>query len=343
MALRPLLFLFLLLCACTRPGERAVHPAFYHWQTRLELSAGERALADSLGVEKLYVKFFDVDWDAAYGEPAPLAQVQLVPGTYAGLELVPAIFITNRVLERLPPQDIEALAGRITGRIFELAAADSSLHIREVQLDCDWTAATREAYFGLLRSLGAEMSTAGISLSATIRLHQLRYPERTGVPPVERGMLMFYNMGDLDDWAEPNSILNLEKAEPYLEGRSAYPLPLNLALPLFHWGVLYREGRMIRLINNLDAGKLSDSTRFRVITPGRYQVQQGTFLDGYYLYEGDLIRLEAATPALLEKAARRLRAFPWPDDMEVAFYHLDSTAVGQFDIETLKRAVEAFR
>lgn len=343
MSFKPYLILSLFIAACTRPGEREVRPAFYHWQTRLELSAGERALVDSLGVGRLYVKFFDVDWDAAFGEPAPLAEVQLAPGTYAGLEIVPAVFITNRTLERLPASGLEALAGNMSDKLFSLAEADSSLHIKEVQLDCDWTAGTREAYFQLLRLLEERLAPRGISLSATIRLHQLRYPERTGVPPVERGMLMFYNMGSLDDWEEPNSILNLVKAEPYLEGLGAYPLRLDLALPLFRWGVLYREGRMIRLLNNLDAGQLSDSSRFRLLGKGRYQVLQGAFLDGHYLYEGDLIRLEAIAPQLLQQAARRLRSLPWGDEMNLAFYHLDSTAAAGFRAQDLKEAIGQFK
>ncbi|MCB9302296.1 MAG: hypothetical protein H6566_16770 [Lewinellaceae bacterium] len=333
----------LFLLSCSRPREREVYPAFYHWQTRLELSPGERTLADSLGARRLYVKFFDVDWDGAFGEPAPLAEVQLAPATYTGLEVVPAVFITNRSLEQLPMEGVARLAANIIDHIFVLAEADSSLQLREIQLDCDWTAGTREVYFQLLRLMGEKLEARGVSLSATIRLHQLRYPERTGVPPVKRGMLMFYNMGSLEDWAEPNSILNLKKAEPYLQGFADYPLPLDLALPLFHWGVLYREGRMIRLINNLEEGQLADRARFQLLGPGRYQVVQGTFLDGYYLYEGDLIRLESVDAGLLQQAARRLQRLPWGPEMTLAFYHLDSTAVRAFKIADLAQLEEAFR
>lgn len=333
----------LFLLSCTRPREREVHPAFYHWQTRLELSSGERAIAGSLGAGRLYVKFFDIDWDEAFGEPAPLAEVQLVPAAYTGLEVVPAVFITNRTLEQLPMESAARLAANIIDNIFSLAEADSSLHLREIQLDCDWTAGTREVYFQLLRLMGEKLEAQGISLSATIRLHQLRYPERTGVPPVKRGMLMFYNMGSLEDWAEPNSILNLEKAEPYLQGFADYPLPLDLALPLFHWGVLYREGRMIRLINNLEERELDDRARFQLLGPGRYQLLQGTFLEGHYLYEGDLIRLESVGPGLLQQAARRLQRLPWGPEMTLAFYHLDSTAVRAFKIADLDKLVAAFR
>lgn len=332
----PLTLLLLTLFSCRQPAERVVRPAFYHWQTRLELSGQEQELAEQLGVRRLYVKFFDVDWDPDLNGPVPLAPVELVPETYAGLDLAPAVFITNRTLERLTPGQVPELAGKVFNKIFSLAAQDSSLRIREVQLDCDWTGSTRDKYFELLSSLRERLSKRGIILSATIRLHQARYPARTGVPPVDRGILMFYNMGQLQRWEEPNSILNLEAAEPYLEGYKRYPLPLGLALPLFRWGVLFRDGEMIKLINNLPEQRLANNPKYEPIAPGRYNVLEGTFLEGHYLYPGDRIRLEGVTPEQLMAAAGRLRELPWPDTLELVFYHLDSVVAGQYGVEDLE-------
>ncbi len=75
-------------------------------------------------------------------------------------------------------------------------------------------------------------------LSATIRLHQVKYFETTGVPPVKSGMLMFYNTGDLENPSEENSILNIETAELYLSGLEDYPMQLDIVLPLFSWAVV---------------------------------------------------------------------------------------------------------
>jgi hypothetical protein len=337
-----LLCLCLALASCAKPEQRQAQPSFYHWQTRLELGAGPRALTDSLGCQRLYAKFFDVDWDEEYGNAVPLAEIQLVPGSYAGLELVPTVFITNRTLERLPAAERALVAQRIRDKLFDLARQDPALRLGEVQLDCDWTQGTREAYFELLRQVRALLEAEGIRLSATIRLHQVRHFEQTGVPPVERGILMFYNIGDLEDWEEPNSILNLDKAEPYLQGFERYPLPLGLALPLFRWGVLFRDGRMIRLLNNLDAARLEGDARFRPLEPGRYEIAQGTFLDGHYLYAGDRLRLEKVDLPLLQKAASRLSRLPWPTDLELVFYHLDSLAAADFPAEALREIVRGF-
>jgi hypothetical protein len=137
-----------------------------------------------------------------------------------------------------------------------------------VQLDCDWTISTRVVYFHFLAALRARLPQ-GVALSATLRLHQYRYPDRTGIPPVDRVMLMFYNMGQLDDPDEPNSILNLAAAQPYLDGAPPYPVPLDVALPVFRWGVLYRDGRMTKLIHDLTADELAaDTARFVYVAPG---------------------------------------------------------------------------
>lgn len=333
----PLSFFLLLtlLFSCQKPKGHVFIPAFYHWQTRLELSLQEQELIAQLGVQRLYVKFFDVDWDPELRAPVPMAQVELAPETYTGLELAPTIFITNRTLERTGPEEAPGLADKIYDKIFSLAAQDSALLIREVQVDCDWTGSTREVYFELLRQLRQKLKSKGIILSATIRLHQARFPARTGVPPVDRGILMFYNMGQLQQWEEPNSILNLEAAEPYLEGYEAYPLPLGLALPLFRWAVLFRDEEMIKLINNLPEERLANDPKYKALNNGRYEVLEGTFLEGHYLYPGDRIRMEGVEPGLLFAAAERLRVLPWPDTTELVFYHLDSTVISRFSTEVL--------
>ncbi|MBK8703650.1 MAG: hypothetical protein IPN33_08475 [Saprospiraceae bacterium] len=138
----------------------------------------------------------------------------------------------------------------------------SHWRILEIQIDCDWTEKTRDSYFYLLKKMREQLEPGNCALSATIRLHQVRYFKKTGAPPVDRGMLMFYNMGDVESWEEPNSILNIKKGEPYLDGAARYPLPLDVALPAFGWGVLFREGRMIRLIYPIDEKVLADTSRF---------------------------------------------------------------------------------
>ncbi|MEY3367464.1 MAG: hypothetical protein RI973_619 [Bacteroidota bacterium] len=351
------LLLLLSVLRCTSPQPpAAIAPAFYHWQTRLQLSTGERSYLDSLGAKRLYVKFFDVDLDPVSRQAVPLAVAEIDTHRLAGLEIVPTVFITNRTFLELPALETRQLAGKIFKKINALMPVGQAAlphpgaaRFREVQFDCDWSPQSRDAFFSFLEDFrDCSRQTGPVPLiSATIRLHQLSFPEQTGIPPADRGMLMFYNMGDLETWETDNSILNLSRGSDYLQKSKAYPLPLDFALPLFHWGVLFRDGRLFRLVNGLDAGELSDSTRFVPIAPRRYEVARSTYLQGHYLVPGDLIRLEAVEPAALREAgallARERRRLDGRDTSQVAFFSLDSLSISAFPPTLLKQLVSGFQ
>jgi len=359
--------------------ETTVTPAFYHWQTNLALSQTEQAYLDSLHVQKLYAKFFDVTWDARREMPIPVAEVKeleewkmggwengrnggmedgrngtLQPFTPSPLQLIPCIFITNESFQKLPNTRVAWLSERVSEKLRALWQQMPEQKMTEVQFDCDWTASTRERFFRFLEYF--KKMNPGVKLSATIRLHQVRDHEQTGVPPVDRGMLMFYNTGDLENWYENNSILNLDIAENYLPisdfrfptsdfrfpTSEFYPLPLDVALPIFAWGVLFRDGRMIRLINNLRTEALSDTARFRKIAENRFEVVKSTYLDGYYLYENDRIRLEAIDKKLLFQATDLLTNRLNNRNLTVAFYHLDTATIKYFPYEVLEDVCEKF-
>lgn len=339
----PGLLVVMVLFACQR--ERTVQPAFYYWKTHLSLSQMEQAYLDSLNVKKLYAKFFDVEWDAAREMPVPLAEITI--GEVGQFTVVPCIFITNRTFQNLPDEKIAWLAERVDEKLRELWQQLPNQRMSEVQFDCDWTASTRERFFQFLENFKAK--NAGIQLSATIRLHQLRDYQDTGVPPVDKGMLMFYNTGDLENWQEENSILNLKIAQQYLAsvaGRQSsivnYELSVDIALPIFAWGVLFRDGRMIRLINNLRSEQLTDTTRFQKLAGNRFEVIKSTYLDGYYLYKGDQIRTEAIDPMLLVQATDLLQNKLKNNNLTVAFYHLDTTTIKHFPYEVLESVCKKF-
>ena len=307
--------------------------SFYHWQTEFSLDSLEQVWLDELATDRLYVKFFDLDWDPAENNVVPLASVQLDTVGLAARQIIPAIFITNRSMLQLPSAEIPQLAQRIVDKIDrQFDGLDQPL--RELQLDCDWTGRSREKYFDLLNQLRKQYEGKGVALSVTIRLHQLRYPERTGIPPVDKGVLMFYNMGDLQDWSEPNSILNLEKAAAYLPDGLSYPLHLDLALPLFRWAVLFREGQMIKLINEPSAVLLADEQKFQEIAPGRFSVLKNTYLDGYHLYEKDQLRLEAVSPAELQAAIQLIRQQYPAAARNLIFYHLDHEVLDRYELSS---------
>lgn len=323
---------------CSDSKSKNVSPSFYHWQTHFQLNKTASAYLDLLNAKKLYVKFFDIDWDVNRQQPAPLAILQATPKTASSVTIIPTIFITNRTFSNLEEKNIPNLVQKTKDKIFQLyEELQQSQALYEIQLDCDWSLNTKAKYFKFIEQLEEQLMGQNIQISATIRLHQIKYFEKTGVPPVQKGMLMFYNMGDVSDITMNNSILDWDIAEKYLVNFDRYPLPLDLALPLFSWGVLIRNDKMIKLINDLQSEDLADTTRFVKTEKNRYKVQKSTYLDGYYLYKDDQIRLESVSYPLLEESVDRLRPFLINPDLTVAFYHLDTTIIKRYPYERLEK------
>lgn len=314
--------------------------AFYYWRTHLALSAAEWQYLRATGAKQLYVKFFDVDWPPEQNQPLPQASLRVDSATaqrLRNLAVVPCVFLTVRTLENLTTAaELADLASQVVMKIQNLQRAFGPHRWSEWQFDCDWTPSTRERYFAFLRQVQAQAGP-NIRLSATIRLHQYADPAQTGVPPVARGMLMLYNFGSVEDWHEEQAIFRANNGLPYLQRRTAYPLPLDLAIPAFKWAVLFRGGTMIRLINDLAATTLVADNRFSALAPNRFRVNRSTYFEGYYLYAGDLLRTEACDRLQLDTAARWCREWFPPNSRHIAIFHLTPSLTHELPPHDLAR------
>lgn len=281
--------------------------AFYHWETYLDPPAEP---IRSWKAERLYVKVFDVSWTEGRAEPS----AELVTGGAVAVELVPVVFITNEVFEHDPRN----LAENILTLLSNLFPHPYT----EVQIDCDWTAGTRETYFAFLREL-SQLTEA--TLSCTVRLHQYRDRTRQGIPPVDRAVLMAYNTGDLSQWETENSIVDRQTINGYVRNQPPYPVPLDLAVATYDWAAVYRRGKLVYLINEPALPPLEDSTYFARLTPLRYRVDSATYYENIYLYKDDLLRREVADTALAMRVINDL----WPqvataESRYVIFYRIGS-------------------
>lgn len=259
-----------------------------------------------------------------------------------GLEIVPTVFITNRTLVHLPKEKLPDLAKKIAQKLLGQLEGLPNVVLKEIQFDCDWSKRTQQKYFTLLKLLRKELQSIDIRLSATIRLHQIKYAAETGIPPVERGMLMYYNMGKVQEIATGNSILDNQIGQQYLANLKQYPLPLDLALPLFKWGVLFRDNKMMKLLNQLEEAAIADPERFRKVDENHWQVIKSTYLDGVYLYENDEIRIEKVAFNELNAAADLLQKQLKNADRSIVFYHLDSMVLKDFKVKALHQILSKF-
>ncbi len=328
-------------------SERAVERSFYYWKSVFTLTRFEEQRLDSLEVKTLYIKFFDVDWDEESRSPVPVAKLQVTNNKLPEkIQVIPVVFISNECIRKTDPSQITMLANRIHTLIQDIISGNRFKSIKEIQIDCDWTQATKEKYFRLLNDLKQKVTDlpngqAGYKLSCTIRLHQIKFLVKTGVPPVDRGLLMCYNMGNLKNPATKNSILETRELKKYSSNLSNYPLPLDLALPLFDWKVLYRNNSYAGLIQNLPGNCFTDA--FTKRSGNRYEILKDTLLNGYELRKGDLIRDEQSDLKEILAAANEAGSRLKNTQLRVSLYHLDSVILNKYTTNELESIYNSLR
>ena len=296
MSKSPLLLLLILLClACdSTPGGEGI----YYWKTTWELGQAEQQDIKTSGLNRVYVRLFDLDKG-----PEDRGRIMLPEKANFSdsLTFVPVVFILNRVWQTQPDAAnfTKALLDRVDYYFRNYPALAKS---KELQIDCDWTALTRDAYFEMLHALKA--ARPELEISVTIRLHQYRERTKNGVPPADRGLLMCYNMGPVRQARTSDAIFDEDLLKGYLKAPE-YPLPLDVALPLFQWGAAFRGGEFIGLTDHPSS---FDSYGFEPLPKSSASaiVTKDTVLNGHFLRPGDVIRGDGITAGHQLRRAREL-------------------------------------
>lgn len=302
------------------------------------LSPGERTALETYGVHTLYVRFFDVDTKEENGQPEPLGVIDSLERLPEPLAVIPVVFITNRTFLRLKHDtDAVTLAKNILKKINGLRAS-----YPELQIDCDWSDKTKTRYFLFLKTLKEQLPES-TKLTATIRLHQVKYPVRTGVPPVDGGMLMFYNMGKLQDAEAPNSIFDAATASAYTPYIRSYSLHLDVALPVFRWYVHYRNGSIKGLITKKQLPDITDTSYFYKSAETRYTVRKAEVLQGVSYEVGDVLKYEALDDEVLLEAAELLQNNLPATHRRIVLYDLDAINLSYYESKTLQNVYSTFR
>jgi hypothetical protein len=311
------IFVFFLLLSCGRKKD-APAISFYHWKSTLSLSAPEKKCLQNNSCKKLYVKYFDVVNENGV---LPVAKADLKNIPDCGI--VPVVYLSNAVFAG-EKTDAADLAGKVLKLISEMNT-HFKLSPPEIQFDCDWTQKTKEKYFEFLR---AAKKVFNKKISATIRLHQVKYRERTGIPPADEAVLMYYNMGKISA-AENNSIYDKEIAAGYERSLKDYPLQLSLALPIFSWGIQVRDERVICLLDKMGKENFLNDNNFVPAQDNIFTVKNGCFKSGYYFEKNDRIKIESVTEESLNEIGSKLSGRFIP--AEIIFYDLDSINLKRYD------------
>ncbi len=336
-----ILLLFLFSCnAASKHEVRNVERSFYYWKSVFKLSTTEKQVLNALQIKTLYLKFFDVEWDENSKAAIPIAQMRVADSVYlqkSKLNIVPTIFITNECMYKIDTGQTRLLAEKILILTKKIIANNGLQNIQEIQIDCDWTATAKEKYFAILSRL-KELEKE-INFSVTIRLHQIKFLSKTGVPPVKRGMLMCYNMGNLTNVETKNSILEPKELQKYIADLQHYPLALDVAFPLFDWKVLFRNGKFKSLVNNLHDSLLAKDIFSK--NDEKYMVLKDTVLNGYEFEKNDLLRNEQSNYSQILKASEMISEKLSNKNPRVSLYHLDTLTLKKYTIHEMENIYDA--
>ena len=320
-----------------------VERAVYYWQTNgfyLNRTA-DRFLVQHQ-IKKIYAKVMDITWNEVYkAYPSTNTDLSSDIKKDTSLKFIPVIFITNEVMQHTTNDDLKTLAHKLVLKTEQLYGNSNDLE--ELQVDCDWTESTKNNYFKLLTLLKEVEKVRKISV--TIRLHQIKYQAKTGIPPADRGMLMLYNMGNVTNYSETNSIFSTNETIKYMSNASNYQIPLDIALPSYSWGIVFKQKQFNSILNDITVADLTDTIHFIKQTQTNHYIVKSDFLFNYqtYLRAGDEIRFEHINPIDLQDAVSLANKCVNTASFTVSFYEINSDNIQHIDSISYEKAFNSFK
>ena len=165
-SLLPALFTCICQISCSQDKAAETRRSAYYWSTTWQMDSSKINFIQKHHIKRLYVRFFDVVRDAD-GEIMPNATLHfntfeedgngnkhesLIP---EGIEIIPVVYIVNDCL-KTNRKTGKYLADKILLRILQMNEANDIKRVKEIQIDCDWTASTQKAYFDFLEKLSVK-------------------------------------------------------------------------------------------------------------------------------------------------------------------------------------------
>ena len=307
-------FLFALMISCE--NSKSHDYTFYYWRTHLSLNAPEKAALNKASSPYIYTRFFDIE--KVNGKFQPVAVITKDRTFTTEKEVVPVIFIKNDLFYDITLDEINFLAQNVAALIKKKQTEFGFKVSSQIQIDCDWTAGTNKEYFAFLQKL-REFSKKEIT--CTLRLHQVKNRKLSGIPPVEKVFLMCYSTSSPLENSDRNSILDVPTLKTYLKNVASYPLEMDIALPIYSWGIVTNHLGRHKLINALSVEDLKN-VNFKKISDTEVEVIKDGFYFGNYLNKGFNLKVEEISEDQLNQVKKYLnKKLP---GYSIVYYHLDS-------------------
>jgi hypothetical protein len=325
--------LVFLVIGCSKNDKPII--AFYYWKTVFRLSETEKEVLKDNSVKKLYIRYFDIGLHPKTTEPIPVSSIHFQENV-SEFEIVPVVFIQNKVMLKRNI-DIDDLAEKVLHLVNEINTKNE-IKCNEIQIDCDWTLASKDNY---LKFIERFKKLSHKKLSATIRLHQVKYFRKTKIPNVDSGVLMYYNMGTIAP-DSVNSIYNHKIAEKYLKSLKKYPLELDIALPIYSWAIHIRNQKVIGLRSKLNITELKKDKNFEQINTMFFKVKRSNYKNGFFYEEDDVLKIETISAEDLKTMGEELNENVANTPKEIIFYDLDEFNLKNYEKNIFEQVISCF-
>ena len=305
-----ILFLIVSIVFIQTQKSKPLISSFYHWENTYNQKDSK---------EKLYIKVLDI----AYSTKMEAINTKFL--TKPKKTFVPVVYITNETMKNVDYSLVSALI------IKNLKT--NNFAFDELQIDCDWSDSSKSNYFKLLEDLKSKLNK---TLSTTIRLHQIKYYQKTGIPAVDYGVLMYYNMSRISNRSTKNSILDNEIAKKYHYNFDTYKLKLKLALPLYSQAIQFRNNSSLSIFEGVK--KEDFDSNFQEISPNFYKVLNSFYFKGRYVYKNDVFRFEDSIEKEIKIALNDFLSISKNRFDEVVFYTLKYK--NKYNLEDLIKGIK---
>ena len=109
-----------------------------------------------------------------------------------------------------------------------------------------------------------------------------------------------------------------------------YPIKMDIALPLYSWGIVSNHVGKKKLINALTINDLSQNKNFKKISETEFEVLEDDFYFGVYLSKRFKIKIEEISQNQLDEVKHFLDKKL--DHYNIIYYHLDSKFVDKYTL-----------
>ncbi|WP_107037460.1 hypothetical protein [Brumimicrobium mesophilum] len=329
--------------SCSKKTE--VTRGFYAWQSHYDVDeVKNQKLFQSFAGERLYLKMFEVTYDEKSGAiPVSKTNTKLHNEFMSNAELVPCVFIENEVLSKLSSIQLNELADNIIflvnkyvdNEVFQYSAKNNTY--TEIQLDCDWSKANQNSYFELIKLIKEKSQK---TVSCTMRLYPYKYRDEMGTPPVDRIMLLCYNLLNPTKNTDKNSILEIEELKKYIDFDTPYPVPVDVALPAYSSGYRFDQQRFAGIFHAVPENfeEIAVATKDNL----HFIVKEDTSINHKYFRKGEKIKIERISESVLLEAAELISNHINQSEMNVVIYHLDHEEIYQYKHEILDSVFSIF-